>query len=153
MITSPFSYFQSLSPTLPMPQTALLPCPIKPPSPFPSGKYFWDFFSCLLAWRTHKTFLCCKLPYLRVWLAVGFPSGSVVKNLPAMKEKEETCLIPELGRTPGKGNGNPLQYPCWESPIDRGAWRAVVRGIAKSQTQLRMQAHMCRTERANDPVR
>ena len=45
--------------------------------------------------------------------------------------------IPELGRTLGEGNGNPLQYSCLENPMDRGAWWATVHGVAKSQTQLR----------------
>jgi len=40
-----------------------------------------------------------------------------------------------LGRSPGEGNGNPLQYSCLESPMDRGAWRAAVHGVTKSQTQ------------------
>ena len=44
--------------------------------------------------------------------------------------------IPGLGRSPGDGNGNPLQYSCLENPMDRGAWWATVRGVAKSQTQL-----------------
>ena len=44
--------------------------------------------------------------------------------------------IPGLGRSPGRGHGNPLQYFCLENPMDRGAWRATVYGIAKSQTQL-----------------
>ena len=44
--------------------------------------------------------------------------------------------IPVLGRSPGEGNGNSLQYSCPENPIDRGAWRAIVHGIAKSQTWL-----------------
>ena len=41
--------------------------------------------------------------------------------------------IPGLGRSPGEGNGNALQYSCLESPMDRGAWRATVHGVAKSQ--------------------
>ena len=41
-----------------------------------------------------------------------------------------------LGRSPGEGNGNPLQYPCLENSMDKGAWRAVVHEVAKSQTQL-----------------
>ena len=45
-------------------------------------------------------------------------------------------LIPGLGRSPGEGNGNPLQYSCLENPMDRGAWWAVVLGVANSQTQL-----------------
>ena len=56
--------------------------------------------------------------------------------------KASTCnvgdpgSIPELGRSPGEGNGNPLQYPCLESPMDGGAWEAAVHGVAKSQTGL-----------------
>ena len=38
-------------------------------------------------------------------------------------------LIPGLGRSPGEGNGNPLQYSCLENPMDRGAWRAMVHGV------------------------
>ena len=45
-------------------------------------------------------------------------------------------LIPVLGRSPGEGNGNPLQYSCLESPMDRGAWWAAVHGVAKSRTRL-----------------
>ena len=44
--------------------------------------------------------------------------------------------IPGLGRYPGEGNGNPLQYSCLENSMDRGAWWATVHGVAKSQTQL-----------------
>ena len=45
-------------------------------------------------------------------------------------------LILGSGRSPGKGNGNPLQYPCLENPMDRGAWWATVHGVAKSRTRL-----------------
>ena len=44
--------------------------------------------------------------------------------------------IPRLGRSPGEGNGNPLQYSCWEDPVDRGTWWSTVHGIAKSGTQV-----------------
>ena len=44
--------------------------------------------------------------------------------------------IPGLGRSPGEGNGNPLQCSCLENPMDRGAWRATVHGVAKSRTRL-----------------
>ena len=47
--------------------------------------------------------------------------------------------IPGLGRSPGEGNGSPLQYCCLENPMDRGAWQAAVHGVAKSQIQLRDQ--------------
>ena len=65
---------------------------------------------------------------------MGFPGGSVVKNLPA--NAGDVCLIPDLGRSPGEGNGNPLQYSCLGNPMDRGAWQAIVHGVTKSQTQL-----------------
>ena len=49
---------------------------------------------------------------------------------------EEPGLILGLGRPPGEGNGNPLQYSCLENPMDGGAWWATVHGVAKSQTRL-----------------
>ena len=45
--------------------------------------------------------------------------------------------IPGLGRSPGGGHGNPLQFSCLDNPVDRGAWRATVHGVAKSRTQLK----------------
>ena len=59
----------------------------------------------------------------------GFPGGSVVKNLPA--NAGDVGSIPGSGRSPGEGNGNPLQYSCLENPMDRGAWQATVHGVAK----------------------
>ena len=63
----------------------------------------------------------------------GFPGGSAVKNLPASAGDKDS--VPKLGRSPGEGNGNPLQFSCRGNPMDRGAWRATVRGVTKSQTQ------------------
>ena len=59
-----------------------------------------------------------------------FPGSSVLKNPSA--NARDTASIPESGRAPGEGNGNPLQYPCWYNPIDRGAWWATVHGVTKS---------------------
>ena len=50
----------------------------------------------------------------------------------------DSGLIPGLGRFPGGGHGNPLQYFCLENPMDRGNWRATVDRVAKSQIQLRL---------------
>ena len=81
---------------------------------------FWGFFSrifnsilehCILTW--------------------GFPGGSVIKNLCA--NVRDVGSIPGSGSSPGEGNGNPLQYLCLENPMDRGAWWATVREVAKSQ--------------------
>ena len=65
---------------------------------------------------------------------MGFPGGS--------DGKESTCSvgdpgsIPGSGRSPGEGNGNPLQYSCLENPMIRGAWQATVHEVAKSRTRL-----------------
>ena len=52
----------------------------------------------------------------------------------------DSGLIPGSGRSHGEGNGNPLQYSCLESSIDRGAWWATVHGVAKGQTRLSAQS-------------
>ena len=63
---------------------------------------------------------------------MGFPSGSVPKSLPANAgDARDMVSIPGSGRSPGVGNGNPLQYSCLESPTDKGAWRATVHGVKK----------------------
>ena len=60
---------------------------------------------------------------------MGFPSGPVVKNLPANAgDRGDTGLIPGSERSPGEGNGSPFQYSCLENCMDRGAWWAVVLG-------------------------
>ena len=48
----------------------------------------------------------------------------------------DLCSIPGSGRSPGEGNGNPLQFSCLENPMDGGVWWATVHGVTKSQTQL-----------------
>ena len=60
---------------------------------------------------------------------MGFPGGLVVKNLRA--NAGDVGSIPESGRSPGEGNCNPLQYSCLGNPMDRGAWKATVHGVAK----------------------
>ena len=60
----------------------------------------------------------------------------MVKNPPA--NAGDTGSIPGLGRPPGGGNGNPLQYSCLENPMDRGAWWATVHGVSKSRTRLKL---------------
>jgi len=59
----------------------------------------------------------------------------LVKNLPAnAKDIRNATLIPGSGRYPGGGHGNPQKYSCLENLMDRGAWWAMVHGVAKSQT-------------------
>ena len=72
------------------------------------------------------TFIKCVLGASQVAL--------VVKNPPANAGDLGSFL--GLGRSPGEGHSNPLQYSCLENPMDRGTWRAIVCGVAKSQTWL-----------------
>ena len=60
----------------------------------------------------------------------GFPGGSVAKNLPV--NAGDASLILGLVRSPGEGNGNPLQYSCLGNPMARGVWWATVHGVAKN---------------------
>ena len=61
----------------------------------------------------------------------------MVKNQPASEgDTGDIGLIPQSGRSPGEGNGNPLQYSCLENPMDRGAWQGTVHGVAESTTCL-----------------
>ena len=62
----------------------------------------------------------------------------MVKNPPASAgDVKDAGSIPGLGRSPGGGSGNPLQYSSLENPMDRGAWWAIIHRVAKSQTQLK----------------
>ena len=65
-------------------------------------------------------------------LKMGFPDGSLGKE--SACNAGDLGLIPGLGRSPGEGYGNPLQYSCLENPMDRGAWWATVHEVGKSWT-------------------
>ena len=60
---------------------------------------------------------------------MGFPGGSDCKDSACKAEDPDS--IPGLGRFPGEGNGNPLQSPCLENSMDRGAWQAAVHGVQR----------------------
>ena len=66
----------------------------------------------------------------------------MVKSLPTnIGDARDVSWIPGSGRSPGEGNGNPLQYSCLGNPKDRGAWWPRVYGVTKSQTRLSTQTH------------
>ena len=65
---------------------------------------------------------------------MGFPGDTDTKE--SACNARNLGSIPGLGRSPGEGNGNPLQYSCLENPMDRGAWRATVHEVTKSWTWL-----------------
>ena len=68
----------------------------------------------------------------KLWLYEDFPGGS--DNKESAYNVGDLGLIPRLGRSPGEGNDNPLQYSCLGNPIGRGAWRTIVHRVTKSQT-------------------
>ena len=77
----------------------------------------------------------CVYIYIYIWASLV---AQMLKNLSAMWETwvGDLSWIPRLGRSPGEGNGYPLQYSCLENSKDRGAWQAAVHGVAKSWTRL-----------------
>ena len=83
-------------------------------------------FMCLLKWCTEKT--SGSFP-----LKNTFPSGSDGKE--SACNAGDPSEIPESGRSPGEGNGFPLQYSCLENAVDRGAWWATAHGVAESTQQ------------------
>ena len=94
----------------------------------------WTCGQGLFIWS--HLLICHGLNHKIYW---SFPGGMVLRNLPA--NARDAGLIPGLGRSPGIGNGNPLQYSCLENSMDRGAWQAPVNEITKSQTWLIGWAH------------
>ena len=104
-------------------------------------KHLIDKFLMIITIYLKCTFL--KYPIILIvwesWLVLvlpfivrGFPGGSEVKA--SACNAGDLGSISGLGRSPGEGNGNPLQYSCLENPMDRGAWWAAVHGVAKSRT-------------------
>ena len=75
------------------------------------------------------------LSYWSFFIETGFPSSSAGKESACNAgDTGDVGSIPGSGRSPGGGNGNLLRYSCLGNPMDRGAWRAIVHGVAKSQT-------------------
>ena len=118
--------------------------------------HFWILSVSELVWPPHILFALCITTseiihfyqfFLdpQVWWSCGHRNLMESIFLWAMlmtTGKESACntgdmgSIPESGRSPGEGNGNPLQYSCLENPMDRGAWWAAVHGVPKSRPQL-----------------
>ena len=74
---------------------------------------------------------------MTITASLGFLGGSVVKNSPANAgDTRDAVSIPRLGKSPGGGNGNLLQYSCLENTKDRGAWWTTVHEVTKSWTRL-----------------
>ena len=95
--------------------------------PSPDCSFLLHFPDCFIFSQYYLS--CCLSAFPRV-----LSRGSVVKNPPAKQETQSS--VPELGRSPGGGHGNSLQYSCLESSMDGGAWWARVHGVTKSRTPL-----------------
>ena len=105
---------------------------------------------------THSSILAARIPWTEEpggLLSMGSqrvrhdlvmsPGGTVVKNPPASTgDPRDLSSIPGLGRSPGEGNGYPLQYSCLENAMDRGAWRATVPGVARVGHDLMTTYHI-----------
>ena len=103
------------------------------------NQFFFQYIESIWAihiFRVLSPFWSC---YLEIFFLIEycFPGGAVGKNPPANAgDISNVGLIPGLGRSPGGGNGNPLQDSYLENPMGRGAWPATVQGVAKSWTWL-----------------
>jgi len=91
------------------------------------------FLQCLADGRCSE-----HICQIKQWVSrsEAFPGGSVVKNLPVNAGCQ--CLIPGSGKSPGEGNGNPLQYSCLGNPTDRGSWWVTVHGVTKGSDSIEM---------------
>ena len=91
-----------------------------------------SFYTCRFSWKWPLSLsfysLSAFFDFLSFYSIPYFPDDSVVKNPSA--NARDSDLIPGSGRSPGEGNGKPLQCSCLENPMDGGAWEAVVYGIS-----------------------
>ena len=104
------------------------------PQSSPGGKSTNEEVSCMLNSLPSPLFLYINF----YWSIAASQVALMIKKLPANEgDIRDVGSIPGLGRSPGEGNGDPLQYSCLENPMDRGAWQAMVHRVAKSWTQLK----------------
>ena len=87
-----------------------------------------------LLWKNLRWTFVCSFYYGSIYIKKGLPGGSDGKA--SASNVEDPGSIAGLGRSSEEGNGNPLQYPCLENPMDGGAWQATVCGVTKSRTRL-----------------
>ena len=102
--------------------------------PFMLMRFWYIGIVAIYLWYMRQ--IISSSPPFIIWLCLyyflGFPGGSAVKILPAVQVASgDMSSIPGLGRSPGGGHGNPLQYSCLGNPINRGAWRATPIGLQR----------------------
>ena len=94
---------------------------------------------------SQEPYLCLQRPFqIRQHSRIAGISGVALKNACSAGDARDMGSILGLGRSPGGGPGNPLQYSCLENSMDSGAWQAIVHGLATLQIQLkRLNTHTC----------
>ena len=106
----------------------------------PFFKLCFPFFKKIEGWLIYNVMLasgvqqCDLVIHICIWASPGVSVGK--ESVCDAGDTGDACSIPGLGRSPGGGHDNPLQYSCRGNPKDRGAWRATVHRATKSQTQL-----------------
>ena len=101
------------------------------------GWLYWLFILCLYVSKIYLhscVCVCVQIHKYIVYIHTGLPGGSYGKV--SACNGGDPVSIPGLERSPGGGNGTPLQYSCLENPMDREAWWATVHGVAKNWTRL-----------------
>ena len=108
----------------------------RPFSQISFGGFSWELSPLESGHVAHSQIWKQQIPVLYPSI---FPGGTVGKEPTCQCQRcKRLGSIPGLGRSPGRGPGNPLQYSCLKNPTDRGAWWATVHGVRKSQTRLSM---------------
>ena len=103
--------------------------------------YSFPFYGLSQGTEYSSLYYTIGLFYLSILCITGFSDGAVVKNPPAnVGDARNMVSVPGWKRSPGGGAGNPLQYSYLEDSMDRGAWRTIVYGAAKSKTWLSIHA-------------
>ena len=114
----------------------------------------------ITGFKSHSLDVGAELGWLGVWLPPALHPGCsvpsltsasvIIRGFPGGSEGKESacnardlCSLPGLGRCPGEGNGNPVQYSCLENPTDREIWRATVHGVIESRTGLNRLILLC----------
>ena len=98
---------------------------------------FWEQRSSFCVFTVYLTTSNLLSDLASMWTHQNYLEGTYSVGKESACSEGDPGSIPGSGRSPGEGNCKPLQYPCLENPVDRGAWLATINGVPKSQTRLK----------------